>query len=139
MSALSNYLEESWLNLRVNEVAFTAPSVWAALFTNDPTDAGTGTEVSGGSYARVRIYKNGGTTPTWTLAAVDGIGYKVQNNEEAAFPTATASWGTVTHVGILDAVSAGNLLMHGALVAEKPIGNGDTFKFSAGALVLRLE
>jgi hypothetical protein len=139
MSALANYLEAALLGLIFNKDAFTGPSTYLALFTSDPTDAGTGTEVSGGSYARVLIYDNASGTPDWTVAVVDGIGYKVANDDDVTFPTATAAWGTITHFGVLDAATAGNLLMHGALDESKVIGNNDVFKVSAGNLVLRLE
>ena len=139
MSALANYLEENLLNLIFNGDAFAAPDVWIALYTDDPTDADVGTEVTSGSYARVQINANGGGAPDFTLAAVDGIGYKVENDDDVTFPTATASWGTVTHFGLLDAASGGNLLMHGALDYSKTVGIGDVFQADAGELVLRLE
>lgn len=139
MSALSNYLEAALLNLIFNKDALTGPSVWIALYTDDPTDAGSGTEVTGGSYTRVRIYDNGSGAPDFTIAAVDGVGYKVQNDNDVTFPTATAAWGTVTHFGLLDASTAGNLLMHGALDYSKTVGIGDVFQADAGELVLRLE
>lgn len=139
MSALANYLEAALLNLIFNKDAFTGPSVYLALYTDDPTDADIGTEVSGGSYARVLIYDNASGSPDFTLAAIDGIGYKVENDDDVTFPTATASWGTVTHFGLRDAASAGNLLMHGALDHSKTVGTGDVFNATAGLLVLRLE
>jgi len=139
MSALANYLEAALLALIFNKDAFTGPSTYLALFTSDPTDAGTGTEVSGGSYARVLIYDNASGTPDWTVAVVHGIGYKVENDDDVTFPTATAAWGTITHFGIFDAATSGNLLMHSALDDSKVIGNNDVFKVSAGNLVLRLE
>ncbi len=139
MSALANYLEAALLNLIFNKDAFTGPTVYLALYTDDPTDADAGTEVSGGSYARVLIYDNGSGSPDFTVAAVDGIGYKVENDNDVTFPTATASWGTVTHFGLRDAASGGNLLMHGALDYSKTVGIGDVFQADAGELVLRLE
>lgn len=139
MSAMSNYLEAALLDALVNEVAFTSPSTWISLYTSDPTDADSGTEVTGGSYARVRIYENAGGSPDWTLAAVDGIGYGVENDDDVTFPTATASWGVVTHFGIHDAATSGNLLYHGALDESKTVGIDDVFKITAGNLQLRME
>jgi hypothetical protein len=139
MSALSNYAEQKILDLLFNNDAFTPPDTWLALFTSDPTDAGTGTEVSGGAYARQRVYDNGSGSPDWTVAAVDGVGYKVDNDDDITFPTATAAWGTVTHWAIYDAVTSGNLLMHGVLAESKVIGIDDVFKVAAGNLVLRAE
>ena len=139
MSAFSDYAEAKILDLLFNGVAFTAPSVWVALYTTDPTDAKSGTEATGGSYARVRVYANGGGTPDWTLAAVDAPGYKIANHDDVTFPSATVSWGTITHVGALDASTAGNLLMHGQLTTPKAVGVGDTFKFTAADLIWRAE
>lgn len=139
MSALSNYLESALLQEVFNGVGYTAPSTWVALFTTATGDDGSGTEVSGGSYARVRVYPNGGSSPAWNTAVVDGIGYVVDNQHDITFPAATASWGTVTHFAICDAASGGNFLYHGALDASKAVGSGDTFKFAAGNLNLRLE
>lgn len=139
MSAISNYLEAALLDAIVNEAAFTSPSTWISLYTSDPTDADTGTEVTGGSYARVRIYENAGGSPDWTLAAVDGIGYAVENDDDVTFPTPTASWGTVTHFGIHDASTSGNLLYHGELGESKTVDIDDVVKITAGNLKLRLE
>lgn len=139
MSALSDYLEQDLLDLVFNKDAFTGPPTHIALFTSDPTDAGTGTEVSGGSYARVLVHDNASGTPDWTVATVDSPGFKVSNDDDITFPTATVAWGTITHFGIFDAATSGNLLFHGALDESKVIGSSDVFKFSSGNLVLRLE
>ena len=139
MSALSNYLEDALLDAILNEVAFTSPSTWVALYTTDPTDADTGNEVSGGSYARQRVYENAGGTPDWNTPVVDGIGYLVDNSDDITFPTATVAWGTVTHFGIRDALTVGNLLFHGVLDASQVVGIGGIFKFLVGDLNLRLE
>ena len=140
MSKLSNYLEQKLLDHLYNEVTLAVPTtIYVALYTTDPTDADTGTEVSGGSYARVLVNQNGGGSPAWDLAVVDGIGYKVDNANDITFPTATAAWGTVTHVGIHDHATAGNLLHHTILDSSQVVGDGGIFKFLAGALELRLE
>lgn len=139
MSKISDHYEAILLDLMFNKDALTPPDVWIALYTSDPTDADVGTEVSGGSYARVRIYDNGSGSPDFTVAAVDGIGHKVENDDDVTFPTATAPWGTVTHFGMRDAATAGNLLMHGVLDESKTVGTNDVFKATAGQLVLRLE
>lgn len=139
MSAISDYAESALLQEIFNGTNFVPPDTWVSLYTTDPTDADTGTEVSGGSYARVRVYAQAGGSPDWNTAVVDGIGYLVDNSDDVTFPTATASWGTVTHFGIHDAVTAGNLLFHGSLTSSKTVGDGDTFKFPVGDLNLRLE
>lgn len=127
MAGISNYLENSIINhwLRASAVASPA-AVYVALFLDDPTDAGTGTEVSGGSYARV---------VTSFDVPVDGV---TQNTGPITFPTATADWGVVTHVAMFDAAVAGNLLFHGALAIGQNVLNGQTFSLAVGALVIEL-
>ena len=140
MSELSNYLEQKLLDHIYNEVAYSVPTtIYVALYTDDPTDADVGTEVTGGSYARVLVNESGGGAPEWDLAIVDGIGYMVTNNDDITFPTATAAWGTVTHVGLHDNVSAGNLLHFTALDASQVVGDGGIVKFLVGDLSMRLE
>jgi hypothetical protein len=139
MSALSNYLENALLQELFNATNLAPPATHVALFTTDPTDAGNGTEVSGGSYARKLVSPTGGTAPAWAAAAENAPGYKVVNADAISFATASASWGTITHFGIFDAGTAGNLLMHGSLAEAKTVGSGDTFRFGAGDLTLRLE
>ncbi len=140
MSQFSDYSEPKILDALFNGVTLTGPNtMWIALYTATPSDAGGGTEVSGGAYARAEVEKNGGTSPTWDLAVVDGVGYLVDNTHTITFATATASWGDVIAFGIFDHLTTGNLLMWGPLTATKTVGANDTFKFLAGALDLRCE
>lgn len=139
MSSMSDYLEAKDLDHVYNKVALTSPDTYLALFTSDPTDADSGTEVSGGSYARQLIDENGGSSPTWSLAATDGIGKEIHNLHVITFPTATAAWGTVTHFGIYDAVSGGNLLDHGAWGSSQVVNDGGIFEVAVGDLVIRRE
>ena len=140
MSALSDYLEAKYLDHTYNGVSFTPPAgIYIALYTSDPTDADTGTEVSGGGYARARVYPDGGSAPTFALAVTDGDGKMVTNADDIVFPTATAPWGTITHFGAKDASSGGNLLHNGALDEAQSVGTGGIFKIPAGALKLRME
>lgn len=128
MSALSNYLENKLLNHVLKGTTYTPPSaLYVALFTTDPTDASTGSEVSGGSYARKTV-----TFGT----AVNGV---ISNNIDITFDVATVNWGTITHIGIYDAVSGGNLLFHGALTASKSINVDDQLKISSGSLTVNLD
>ena len=127
MAEISNYLENALINATLRNTSFTSPSVvYLGLYTSDPTDADTGTEVSGGSYARQAITfgapSNGVTTNT---AAIE-------------FPQATANWGTVGWIGIEDALSGGNLLYHSPLNASKTIASGDIFKIAIGSLSVTL-
>ena len=127
MSAISNYLENALVNATLRNTAYTSPAtVYVGLFTTDPTDAGSGTEVSGGSYVRQSA----------TFAAPsDGAS---STSADVTFPQATANWGTVTHFGIYDASTAGNLMYHGALTTSKTIETGDVFKISSGNLTVTL-
>jgi len=127
MAEMSNYLENALINGTLRGTTYTAPTTtFLALYTSDPTDADTGTEVSGGSYARQSITmgapSNGAST----------------NSAAIEYPQCTADWGTVTHVGIRDAVTSGNLLYHTALDTSKVIANGDIFKITAGNLSVTL-
>lgn len=127
MAAMSNYLENALINATLRNTSYTSPStVYVALFTSDPTDAGTGTEVSGGSYARQAA----------TFGSPSNGASSISSAIE--FPQATGSWGTVTHFGIYDALTTGNLLYHGALTASKTIDTGDVFKFATSALSVTL-
>lgn len=128
MAAMSNYLEAALLNASLRNTAFTPPlNVFVALYTTDPTDANTGTEVSGGSYTRRTV----------TFAAPSGG--SVTTNADVTFPTATADQGTITHFGIMDALTAGNLLYHGALNNVKTINTGDILKIETGNLTVTLD
>jgi len=127
MAEFSNYLENALINATLRNTAYTSPSVvYIALYTSDPTDANTGTQVSGGSYARQSATFGAPSNGTST------------NSAAIEFPQATASWGTVTHIGILDALTSGNLLYHTALDTSKTIDTGDIFKISIGSLSVNL-
>jgi len=129
MSEMSDYLENALLNVTLRGVAFTAVSTpYVALFTSDPTDAGSGTQVSGGSYARTAV----------TFSAPSGTSGTITNSADVTFPTCTASWGTITHIGIYDALTAGNLLYYTPLDTSKTIDSGDIFKISTGNLSVTL-
>jgi len=127
MAAISNYLENALINATLRNTTYTSPAtVYVALFTSDPTDAGSGTEVSGGSYARQSA----------TFAAPSNGASST--NADVQFPQATGNWGTITHFGIYDALTTGNLLYHGALTASKTIETGDVFKIASGNLTVTL-
>jgi hypothetical protein len=129
MAEMSNYLENALLNATLNGTTYTAPAtVYVSLWTSDPTDAGSGTEVSGGSYARTAV----------SFATASGTSGNVLNDADVTFPTATASWGTVGWIGINDALTTGNLLYHTALDTSKTIDSGDIFKITTGNLSVTL-
>jgi hypothetical protein len=123
MAEMSNYLENALINATLRNTSYTSPAtVYLALYTDNPTDADTGTEVTGNGYERQSITfgapSNGVSTNT---AAIE-------------FPQATGSWGTVSYVGIRDASTSGNLLYHTALDASKAIATGDVFRVAIGSL-----
>lgn len=122
MSGFSNYLELKLLDQILGGTAYTAPgTVYVALYTASPSGSGGGTEVSGGSYARVAVTNN---TTNWPSATGGSPGSK-SNGTAITFPAPTANWGVVTSFALLDAASAGNLLAWGALTVSKTINNGD--------------
>jgi hypothetical protein len=127
MAEMSNYLETALINGTLRGTTYTAPTtVYVGLYTSDPTDANTGTEVSGGSYARTAVTFG---SPS------DGV---TTNSAAVEFPQATGSWGTVGWIGILDNATSGNLLYHTALDASKSIASGDIFKIATGSLSVTL-
>jgi len=127
MAEMSNYLEDALINATLRNTSYTSPAtVYVGLYTTDPTDANTGTEVSGGSYARTAVTFG---------APSNGVS---TNSAAVEFPAATGSWGTVGWIGILDASTSGNLLYHTALDASKTIASGDIFKIATGNLSVTL-
>jgi len=131
MAGKSDYMEREVLKLATGQTNALGPATtkWVGLFTTAPTDAGGGTEVSGGSYARVSAAaKFGGPTGSSPT--------QVTNSSAVEFPQATGSWGTVTAFGIFDAATAGNLLYWGTLSASKSVGTNETARFNGAALTI---
>lgn len=139
MSAMSDYLENKLVDHIFRNTQFTMPStIYIALFTGAPSDSGGGTEVSGTGYTRVQV---GPSTSTWmgthgtTSGASSGTGGLTDNAAQITFPSPTSSWGSITHFGIFDATTSGNLLFHGALTTPKTVNGGDPAPyFATGAL-----
>lgn len=134
----NDYLENKFLDFLLRAQTFTAPtSVWVALYTATPSDSGGGTEVSGGSYARVAVASSlanwAGTQSAGSTSASSGTGGATSNNGTITFPAPTANWGTVTSFSIMDASTAGNFLYWGALTTSKTVNNGDAAPSFAGA------
>jgi len=129
MAEFSNYLENALINAVLRNTSYTSPAtVYVSLYTSDPTDADSGTEVStsGTGYARTAVTFG---------APSNGVS---TNSADVTFPTATASWGTVSHIGIHDASTSGNLLFHTPLDTSKTIDSGDIFKITSGNLSVTL-
>lgn len=139
MSAMSDYLENKLVDqLFRGQSAPTTTTLYVALYTAAPSDSGGGTEVSGGSYARVAVTSSlanwAGTQSAGSTVASSGTGGQTSNNAAITFPTPSAGWGTVTHFAIYDAASGGNELFWGALTIAKTINQSDTVTFPAGSL-----
>jgi len=121
MSAMSDYLENEILDHILGTGAYTMPStVYVGLSTGSFNDDNSGTELSGSNYARESISFGAASSGT------------ASNDAAVEFNAATGSWGTVSHFGIFDALTSGNLLIHGALTASKVIETGDILKIAIG-------
>ena len=129
MAGFSDYLEGKVLDHVFGGTAYTAPAtLYVALYTVAPDDTGGGTEVTGGSYVRqTGAFTVSGTSPTTAT-----------NAAAVEYPTATDNYGTVVAVGILDALTGGNLLAYANLDTSKPVTTGDVFRFDAGDLDITL-
>ena len=134
MTALSSYAEVKILDHLFRNTALTSPNAYIGAFTNSPTDSASGTEASGSGYARVQIDNK-------TSAATTGAdNSSITNSTAITFPAASGgAWGVITHIGIFDAASSGNLLAHGALAASKVISDGDTLQINASALTITID
>lgn len=140
MSAMSDYLENKLVDHLFRATAYTAPAtLYVGLLTAAPSDAGGGTEVATGSYARVAVTSGVSawkSTNNTTSGASSGTGGVTRNAAAITFPTPSATWGTVTHFGIYDATTAGNLLFYGSLTISKTINQSDTVSFPADSLTI---
>jgi hypothetical protein len=123
MSSMSDYLENEVLDHILSVGSYTMPSaVYVGLSTASFNDDNSGTELTGNNYAR--------EAATFTAAASGAT----SNSAAIEFNAATGSWGLVSHFGIFDAASAGNLLIHGAFTTAKTIASGDILKIPTGDL-----
>ncbi len=125
--SLSNTFETHTLNYLFTATSVTRPTSWyVALFTSNPDEDASGTEVSGGAYARQSV--------AFTVS-----GNTASNSAAIEFPTATASYGTVTHIGVFDASSGGNLIAYAALTTSKAIDTGDVMRIPASDLDVTMD
>jgi len=125
MAQMSDFLENALINHVFRNTTYAqAGTLYLALYSSDPTDADTGTELSGSGYARQELHfvapSNGGTS----------------NDADVTFPAATADWVTITHVGVRDASTGGNLIMHQQLTNSVDVLSGNNFRIPAGQLTL---
>ena len=126
--SFSNTFETHVLQYVFTAESVTRPTAWyVGLFTADPTDTGSGaTEITGNNYSRVSATFSVSGNAATTSSAVE-------------FSAATGSWGTISHIGIFDASSGGNLIAHSSLTASKAIASGDVFRIPTGDLDITLD
>lgn len=130
--SFSDFLELELLDHVFGAASYSAPAtLYFALFTAAPSDSGGGTEVSGGSYARVGVTNNATNFPAASAGAKS-------NGTAINFGTATANWGTIVAAAVFDASSAGNMLAWGDLTTNKTVNNGDSAEFAANDFDLTL-
>lgn len=145
MAMMTDYVENKIVDWLFRGQTFTPPaSLYVGLLTAAPSDSAAGTEVTGGSYARVAVVSSmtnwAGTQGAATTVASSGTSATTSNNGAVTFPAPTANWGVATHFGVYDAASAGNLLFYAALTASKTINNGDSAPvFNAAALTFQID
>jgi hypothetical protein len=135
MSQATDYTESAVLTGLVGgtSIALSAGKPFLALFTSAPTDAGGGTECSGGSYVRVQagdVGQGDFGTPS---------GGSVTNASEFRWADATADWGTITHIALMSTITGGSMLIHGTLQASVVISNGDIFKIPASGFTITMD
>ena len=129
MAALSDHAEALLLDWLMTTGSATRPTAWyVALYTAAPSDSGGGTEVSGSGYSRQSVTFDAATSPGGTTS----------NSGDVSFTAAGGNWGTITHIGIFDASTSGNLLWHGSMTASKVVNDGDTLQFSTGNIDLTI-
>ena len=129
MAALSDHAENLLLNWLMTTDSVTRPTAWyVALYTAAPSDSGGGTELSGNGYSRQAI----------AVGTASGTGGTTSNDANITFTASGGDWGDVTHIGIHDASTGGNLLWHGAMSASKNIADGDTLQFNTGNIDLTI-
>lgn len=122
---LSNYLENKVLDHILGTTSFTMPATpYLALYTVAPTDSTSGTEVTGGSYARKTVAFN---------AASSGAATNSANVDFTGMPTAT-----VVAVAVCDNLTGGNILVYGSLTSSKSVTSGDTLRIASGDLSISI-
>jgi len=133
MSAFSDHLENTLINATLRGGSYTGGAVFAALFTSDPTDAGTGAELVDSGYVRQRAH-----------ASVASDGFTVPSNGSTSnarnliFPAIVDSQKVITHWGLFDAQNSGNLLYHSSMLNPKTLDPTDVLSFPIGSLIITL-
>lgn len=134
MSQATDYTESAVLTGLVGgtDITLSSAKPFVALFTSAPNDAGGGTECSGGAYARVQA----GASGQGDFGSPSGG--SVTNDTEFRFADATADWGTISHIALMDSATGGNMLVYGSLQASVIISNGDIFKVPASGFTIQM-
>lgn len=145
MPSITDYLENKLIDWLFRGQSYSPPSsLYFALFSAAPAEAGTGTEFSGGGYARVAVACSlanfAGTQAAGSTDVSSGDTGKTSNNIKIEFPIPTGAWGTATHMAVFDAETDGNMLLYGTLKAAKTISAGDGApKFAIGKVTFTLD
>jgi len=135
MAHFSDYLEDKLINATLRGQDHTAPGVvYLALFTEDPTDAGTGQELTDSSYQRQDMAKGGAASEGW-VSPSNGV---TSNAKLIQFPPIADGTVVVTHYALFDAQTGGNMLYHAPLTTSKTMEVSDVVSFDIGALTLTL-
>lgn len=130
MGSFSDSYETKVLEHITGKAALAKPTAYIALYTVSPTDSTAGTEVTGGGYARIA------TAATDWNAAANG---QITNAVDFTWPAASASWGSVVAVALVDATTGGTIIVWGAAATPKTISAGDQYKIAAGNLTISLD
>lgn len=143
--AFTDYAENKLIDALFRGQSLGAPATWyVGLLTSACSDSATGTEVSGGSYARVGVTASlanfAGTQSAGSTTASSGTGGQTSNNAAITFPAPTATWGVVTHYGFWDASTSGNQWLCVSLTTSKTINSGDAApSFAIGAATVTIQ
>lgn len=126
MAGISNYLENKLIDHSLGTASYTMPTtVYLALYTTDPTDANSGTEVSGSGYSRQAVTFSAASSGSTT------------NSSAESFTASGGSFGSVGYWGVLDASTSGNLLWYGALTnGAQTVTDGQSLTFVVSSITL---
>lgn len=145
MAAMSNYLENKLIDFVLRGITYVPPvNTYIALLTASPSDTNVITEVSGGAYARVQVPSNttnwAGTQGAGSTATSSGTAGTTSNNIAFTFPAPTSNWGDVVGVAVMDASTAGNVLLQGMLQETVTVSSGSPApSFPASAISWQID
>jgi hypothetical protein len=135
MAAFSDYLESGVLEHTLRGSSLPTPAtVYMALFSSDPTDASTGTELSDSAYVRQDMAKGGTIASGWTAPSTSGEGKASSNANVIQFPPIADGTVTATHYALYDSQIGGNMLYHGSFTVSKTLEINDVLSIAIGGL-----